>query len=85
MKPDFVRMARDMADEVTKRPGDGIAALATMSETLHAAYSAGLERAAEIADAYEGSMMLERSDTPSLAAACEIADSIRAEKENDHD
>jgi hypothetical protein len=43
--PDFVRMARDMADEVTKRPGDGIVALAIMSEYLRAAYASGLERA----------------------------------------
>jgi hypothetical protein len=47
-KPDFLRMARDMADEVTKRPGDGIAALAVMSEALREAYDAGLDRIAEL-------------------------------------
>lgn len=49
-KPDFVRMARDMADEVTKRPGDGIAALAIMSETLRLVHNNAIGRAVEIVE-----------------------------------
>jgi hypothetical protein len=68
-KPDFVRMARDMADEVTKRPGDGIAALAVMSEALREAYDAGLERAAA------GEMMTDPNELRRLAeAALKAAD-----------
>jgi hypothetical protein len=78
MKPDFVRMARDMADEVTKRPGDGIAALAVMSAALRAAYAAGLERAAEIASAWRN----ERGHES--VAIIEVVERIRAEKENDN-
>ena len=81
MMPDFVRMARDMADEVTKRPGDGISALAIMSEFLRAAYAAGLERAAEIAEAVEDTLS---EDIGEWGAARKVVTAIRAEKESDH-
>lgn len=34
---DYVKMARDMADAVCRHPGDGIKALAIMSETIRKA------------------------------------------------
>jgi hypothetical protein len=82
-KPDFIRMARDMADDVTtKRPGCGVTALAIMSDALRAAYAAGLERAAEIADDVEDSLSEGISE---WAAARKVAAVIRAEKEKTDD
>jgi hypothetical protein len=75
-------MARDMADEVIKRPCDGIAGLAVMSETLRAAYAAGLERAAEIADTRAEAFANSRAIS---CEAKEIAAAIRTEKEKADD
>ena len=87
MKPDFEKMVYDrLAGKqvvygglpYTRQFGEMF--VAALEET----YAAGLERAAEIADAYEGSGSAERADDPCSAVACDIADSIRAEKENDN-
>ena len=72
MKPDFERIARGLCSEWQNFPSTVAA--------LRAAYDAGLERAAEIAEETE------EDGEPKYNRACyDIATAIRAEKEKTDD